>query len=283
MFENAPPEIDQYISPTDSELFAECLTNLEVERFEVDQNPRSFLIRMTFDTSKNKHFSDEVLEKRFWFRRSADGWSGLVSEPVGINWKKGNDITNGLTTKALKLFSAQRTASTASSANGKSKKAPPKVKEYDDLLKALETSTEGELSFFTWFGFISSHRYVSAEENAAAIQKQEEDRAKRAAGEDVPEEEDDEFDPDAADENLEIFPNGDELATLIAEDLWPQALKYFISVQEMDDEDMEEVDEEEEDEEESDGEGEVDIRALVQGKGKKNGKEGSPPTKKRKA
>lgn len=279
VFENCPPEIDQYISPSDSQFFADSLTNLEVERFDVHNNPRSFLVRMTFDAS-NEWFENETLEKKFWFRRSSDGWSGLVSEPVAIRWKKGKDITNGLLGKAAKLFEAQHT--TASSAtNGAGKKAPAKLKEYDALLKALESTTDGEMSFFTWFGFVSSHRYVSAEEDVEAVKKEKENRAKKAAGEDVPEDAD-EDDGDLSHDNLEIFPNGDELATLIAEDLWPQALKYFISVQEMDDEDMEEIDEDDNDAEDDESDGEIDIRALVQGKGKK-GKEGSPPAKKRKA
>jgi hypothetical protein len=71
---------------------------------------------------------------------------------------------------------------------------------------------------------------VSAEESRAANEREDEKRRRRAEGktgaENVEDEEEEEDDDDEELE-LEIFPNGDELAVAISEDLWPGAIKYF--------------------------------------------------------
>ena len=100
VFEQAPQEIDNYIQPTDSKVLGECLSTLEVSRFELDDpngSPRSFSLKFGF--TENEYFEDKVLEKKFWFRKTKD-WQGFVSEPVKINWKKGKDLTDGLTDAA---------------------------------------------------------------------------------------------------------------------------------------------------------------------------------------
>ncbi|KAF4313611.1 Nucleosome assembly protein (NAP) [Botryosphaeria dothidea] len=275
VFEQAPPELDQYIQPSDSEIFAECLKSLEVTRFEIDDpsgSPRSFSIKFGFNP--NEYFENEVLEKKFWHRRALDGWSGLVSEPVKINWKKGKDTTDGLTDAAAALFEARQKLS-----EKEQKSQLTKLPEYNALTKKLELSEEGTLSFFTLFGFVSVRPFVSAEESAKATKKEAEERAKGSKAEKSEEDnEDDEL--IQLFEESEIFPSGDELATLIAEDLWPNAIKYFTSAQEADDEDLSSI---EDVEDWGSDEGEpVDIRSLVKGKGKKekNG-ESSPPVKKR--
>ncbi|GME65837.1 Nucleosome assembly protein (NAP) [Neofusicoccum parvum] len=278
VLEQVPPEVDQFIQPSDSHIFAECLQSIEVTRFEIDDpagSPRSFAVKFGF--GKNEYFDNEVLEKKFWYRRSLDGWSGLVSEPVKINWKKGKDTTDGLTDAAVELFEARQKLS-AQDLKTKFKKLP----EYKNVIKKMELSEEGTQSFFSWFGFASVRPYVSAEESAQATMKEAEERTKRAKGEKV-EQEKEEEEEDGVDffEESEIFPAGDELATLIAEDIWPNAIKYFTSAQEADDEDLSSIEDDGEWGSDDDGEP-VDIRSLVKGKGKKekNG-ESSPPAKKR--
>ena len=99
--------------------------------------------------------------------------------------------------------------------------------EYKDLAKKIETATDASVSFFGLFAFVSGYRWVSAEESAEAVKKDKETLAKMKAGEKV-EEEEDEDDEDPQDyQETEVFPGGDEVATIIAEDMWPNALRYY--------------------------------------------------------
>lgn len=83
----------------------------------------------------------------------------------------------------------------------------------------------GGLSFFAWFGFIG--RRISAAESAAANKAERARREAVKAGEEVPDLEENEDEDEGEDESLEIFPDGDDLAVAISEDLWPGAIKYF--------------------------------------------------------
>ncbi|KAK7541520.1 hypothetical protein IWX46DRAFT_582379 [Phyllosticta citricarpa] len=288
VLEQAPTEFENYTTPSDSQVFADALKSIEVERFEIDDpngSPRSVVIRFHFDS--NEYFEDKVLEKKFWHRRALDGWSGIVSEPVKINWKKGKDLTQGLTDAAFALFAARKKQDAAQngSSNGKAKASKiTKLPEYKAIIDKIENNTEAALSFFTWFGFISSHGYVSAEESAEANKKEAEKRAKWAKGEKVEDEDenDEKDDEDDFFDESEICPNGEEVAEIIVNELWPQAIKYFTAAQEADDDDLSELEDADIDDEDDDDEP-VDIRSLVpgKGKGKENGSSASPPPKKR--
>jgi hypothetical protein len=225
VFEQSPPEVDNLIQPTDSKVFAECLQTVEVTRFELEDpngSPRSFSIKFGF--GENEYFDNTVLEKKFWFRRALDGWVGLVSEPVKINWKKDKDLTGGLTDAAYALWQATQKLPAESRYNAK---AQSELKEYKDVATMIETSTEASVSFFAWFGYVSSWKYVSAEENGKAKKVEAERMQKRKNGEKV-EDDDDESEDDQHDyQETEVFPQGDELATIIAEDVWPSAIKYY--------------------------------------------------------
>ncbi|RMZ68087.1 hypothetical protein GMOD_00004265 [Pyrenophora seminiperda CCB06] len=285
VFEQAPQEIDSFIQPTDSDVFAECLDTLEVSRFELDEpngSPRSFALKLGF--TDNEYFEDKFLEKKFWFRKTKD-WQGLVSEPVKINWKKGKDLTGGLTDAAYKLGELRRklAADTASSA---ARKEETKSKEYKKLAQLLETSTASSVSFFGLFSFVSGYRWVSAQESEQ-VTKEEKERLEKIKekikrGEKLDdEEEDDEEDPQDYQE-IEVFPGGDEVATVIAEDMWPNAMKYYQGVFDEDgeddgDEELSDLDVMDATDDDDDEQEPVDIRALV-GKGRKAGQE--PPTKK---
>jgi hypothetical protein len=218
----APPEVDNFIQPSDSTVFAECLETLEVSRFEIDDpkgSPRSFSIKFGF--KENAYFANRTLEKKFWFRSSLDGWQGLVSEPVQIMWKKGKDLTEGLTDAAYRLsIATQKLSLTDPKARG--------LPEYKSLASKVESSEEASNSFFAWFGFVSSYKWVSAEESEKANKIEAERMEKRRRGEKVEDDDDDEDDDMEQDfQETEVFPGGDELATILAEDMWPSAIKYY--------------------------------------------------------
>lgn len=258
VLEQAPLEIDQYIQPHDSRIFNESLINFEVRRPELDVkgsgDPRS--LHFKFEFRPNDDFEDTVLEKTFWYRRAKDGWTGLVSEPVRVNWKTGKDITQGLTDMARALFEARTKAGDMTATN---------LPEYKALKEKVEHWNGMNTSFFTWFGSVSGRRWVSEEESIKANEEEDARKEKRKAGQKVEQPEEAES---GDDELVEVHQAGDELAIALAEDLWPNATRFFTQAQEMEemsDEDFEE-DDEEMDGAEDDGEDEpVDIRALVGG------------------
>jgi hypothetical protein len=234
VIEQAPPDVDQYIQPSDSAVLLSSLKNVSVSHFEIENggkgDPRSIAIKMEF--SENEYFEDTVLEKKFWYRRSKDGYAGLVSEPVPIKWKAGKDLTQGLLDLAVKVWEEDKKQSQASGAS-KEKKVKPEDWTADQkaLREKIDAFGLGGVSFFCWFGYRGED--ISAEDNALAVEEDKKRRAERREGKapelkeaDDGEEEDDEEeeeDPLA----LEIFPDGDDLAVAFSEDLWPSAIKYF--------------------------------------------------------
>lgn len=228
VFEQAPPDIDEFIQPSDSSLLLTSLTSLSVSRFEIEDghngDPRSLCFR--FEFSDNDHFEDKVIEKKFWQRHSKSGWTGLVSEPVEIHWKKGKDLTGGLLGTVKKVWDAQQARRKGGDAKTQELSADEK-----SLKKKIENTGLGGLSFFAWFGYVG--RNVSAEESQEALGKAQKERIARQEGKQQnpdgeDDEEDEEEEDDEDDENeLEIFPEGDSLAIHISEDLWPNAIKYF--------------------------------------------------------
>ncbi|KAH8591082.1 nucleosome assembly protein [Bisporella sp. PMI_857] len=233
VLEQAPPEIDQYIHPNDSNVLLSSLTSLSVSHFDLANNPRSIAISLAF--APNEYFENEVLEKKFWYRKAKDGWSGLVSEPVPIKWKADKDLTGGLLDLVVKAWEKE-------TKNGGKTKSAGLTPEQKALKKKIESTGMGGVSFFGWFGFIG--RPITEEENQEAIKLGKEKVAARKAGKPAPaccdhdhenghKHEEDENDDDD-EESLEIFPDGDELAIAFAEDLWPSAIKYFTQAQEQD-------------------------------------------------
>lgn len=252
VLEQAPPDIDQYIQPSDSALLLSSLKSISVSRFEIESSikgeetiegdPRSLAI--CFEFSDNEYFEDKALEKKFWYRKAKDGWAGLVSEPVPIKWKKGKDLTGGLLDMVVKAWEEEKKSEQQSNGNVQRQK---RVSEEKKLLKATIDSTGmGGLSFFAWFGFTG--RKVSAEENAEAQLKHEQRKKAREAVKNGHHNDvnavsnidsDDEYSQGEAEDidmdlELEIFHDGDNLAISISEDLWPSAIKYFTQAQEQD-------------------------------------------------
>ncbi|RWA08758.1 hypothetical protein EKO27_g6330 [Xylaria grammica] len=275
VLEQAPPDVDQYIQPNDSAVLLSSLSSVSVSHFEIENDgkgdPRSISIKLEF--AENEHFEDKVLEKKFWYRRSKDGYAGLVSEPVPIKWKAGKDLTHGLLGLAVKVWEQDEKKGQANGTSNDKKKTT-KPEDWTADQKALREKIDayglGGVSFFCWFGYRG--RNVSAEESAIATAEEKKRRAEGRAPEPKEEEEEDEDDEDDEEDPLalEIFPDGDDLAVAFSEDLWPSALKYFTQAQEADA--ISDIDFEDNDEEmnEDDGENEED------------GDE-APPLKKRKA
>jgi hypothetical protein len=238
VLEQAPMDIDEYIQPSDSAILLTSLKTLSVSRFELDADekkgdPRNIAIR--FEFAENEHFEDTVLEKKFWWRQSKDGFSGLVSEPVEIRWKKGKDLTDGLLGLVKAVYDEQRAKPKQDAKDKKDKKEKVELTEKQKALKEkIDKTGMGGVSFFAWFGYIGE--YVSAEESRASIEEEKEERRKRKAGEKVAkddedeemeDDDEDEDDEDEEEDDLDIFPMGDAVAMAIADDLWPGALKYF--------------------------------------------------------
>ena len=216
VFEQSPPEIDEYIQPTDSALLMGALKSLSVERFELPEgDPRSLAI--TFEFSENDHFENTKLEKKFWWRESKDGRAGLVSEPVDIKWKSADkDLTGGALALVKQIYE-----------DDKAGKAQEETESKKKLRELLENTGIGGASFFSFFGFRG--RYVTAEESREATKASQEKRKARKEGKEVEVKEDEDEDEEDDDDEyeLEIFPTADDLAVCIAEDLWPGAIKYF--------------------------------------------------------
>lgn len=239
VFEQAPPEIDEFIQPIDASIIVSALKNLSVERFELPNgHPRSILIR--FDFSDNEYFEKTTLEKKFWWRHAKDGWEGFVSEPVEIKWKPGKDLTNGLLDLAKKIYEDDKSGKTE-------EKTPAK----EELLKKLEDTSLDTVSFFNFFGFRG--RFITAEESAAASRVADEKRKARKEGKEVEEKMEEDEEEDDGEYEFEIFPNGDDVAVAIAEDLYPEAIRYFRDSEEL--AALSDADFEDDDEEMGDGDG----------------------------
>ncbi|PLN75309.1 hypothetical protein BDW42DRAFT_189353 [Aspergillus taichungensis] len=257
VFSHAPAEIDEYITTADAAALGTALKNVSVERFEVDEagqgEPRSIRFVFEFRTGEeNPFFTDEKLVKEFYWRKRVTKtqkgntivWEGLVSEPVRVHWKEDRDLTKGLLDAACDLAEAEKKG-------GERKKLPEfkklvsKIEEVEAEAAKLDEEGEGDddeedfpvgpspagTSFFSFFGYRG--RDVSAEESAKATKEDEERYQKMLKGEkvdgddDEAEEDDEEEEEDDEVEALEIFPDGEELAVALAEDLWPNALKYY--------------------------------------------------------
>lgn len=126
---------------------------------------------------------------------------------------------------------------------------------------------------------MSSRRWVSAEESEKAweefyskveavrkgetisVKKEEDDEDDAEVKKEDEDEEEDDEEEEYGDQAVEVFENGDDVAAVFAEEIWPNAIKYFTQAQEMDEDGLSFDDDESEDESE-DGE-EVDMQALV--------------------
>ncbi|KAH7329634.1 hypothetical protein B0I35DRAFT_474211 [Stachybotrys elegans] len=245
VFDNAAVELEAAITAQDSEILANALVRLEVLRPEIpagashtdsglDKFGEPRTITINFHFKENEWFTDSVLSKTLYFRHSLDGSTGLVSDPIKINWKPGKDLTEGLTDAAYELWAAQKQLPSQQLdgvLNQEARKArdleAKSLPQYKNLEKTIEEKINGALSFFNFFSYRG--RWTSAAENAEALAKTRARRAAALAGKPVEDEEDDDDDFDFAEEAVESFPPGHEVAVTIAEDIWPDAIDYFLA------------------------------------------------------
>lgn len=225
---NGPEEL-QEVFVVDDVPFLEALKSMKVERpgikTEAEGEPRS--LKFTFHFDKNDLFEDKVITKTFEFRAGEDG-GALVSTPVTFKWtdqakKKG---VNQLLDLAHDLWKAER-AFTSGAVDAKERENLWQCQKLKEALEKVMDSGDG-LGFLNWFGY----RGLAA---ATAVQA-----------------EDDQEQTDMPDEveDLEIFPDGDDIAMVLAEELWPNVMDYFVRAQEdSDDDDMDDLDEQEDDDE----------------------------------
>ncbi|MCJ1270513.1 hypothetical protein MMC22_010410 [Lobaria immixta] len=264
--EEAPEEIDRRIQPCDTAALS-FLQEIEVTRFEVSPDapeagePRS--VKITFSFRENPWFEDQVLEKKFWYRKGKDGWTGLVSDPVRIHWREGKDVTEGLLDEAVNLFEVatkiKEIEGQTANQSGKDQSMQEQLDEMstlhrtllDKLVNNLKNIAQDAVSFFAWFGYRG--REIGAEESVEAARKETHKRKHLKSGKEIVPGEDvvaadgdgndveslvskaialDEVDENDLDH--EIFPAGEELAVAISEDLYPGAIKYFTQAQEKD-------------------------------------------------
>lgn len=251
VFEEAPEEIDRFIQPCDTDAL-NTLQTLYVSRFDISFDapdvgePRS--VKLTFTFGENSWFEDRVLEKTFWYRLSRTGYTGLVSEPVRIRWKEGKDLTEGLLDESCRLFDIETDIKKFEKQLKQNHGSPEKLNELkasrhtlvEKLEHRLKSTQQDAISFFAWFGYRG--RNVSAEESAEVVQNENEiNRRKHKKGRNghgSAENEMDEHEVESAASKVpvaidsteldhEIFPDGEELAVAISDDLYPGAVKYF--------------------------------------------------------
>ncbi|KAI1159176.1 hypothetical protein F5B18DRAFT_637893 [Nemania serpens] len=262
--DNAASELEAAVTAKDLEVFSAALTSVEVTRPEIPASakasdlglekfgePRS--LQFTFRFGTNKWFSDKELTKIFYFRYGKDGSAGLVSEPIKINWKSAQtDLTQGLSDAALVFWNAQKANPSqnldgvlANDARHARDAAAKELPEYKSLAKKLEDNVEGALSFFNFFSYrgrwISAAEHVEAKAELLA-------RRKAAINNEVDEDDDDDDDEDFTEEAVETFPAGHEVAVTIAEDIFPNAIDYFMGNTIDSDIDLDEDDDDEDEE-----------------------------------
>lgn len=142
-----------------------------------------------FEFGPNDYFSDAVLSKTFTHQ---PGGSGLCSVPVDISWKSGKDLTEGASAAAAAAFEERKEGV---------RKGPAEA-----VLQRLMES--GPSSFFNWFLWTGAHEALGEVHEHGGC--------------------DGHHHHDGEDESpVEVFPNAEDLAVQIAEDLYPNAPKYF--------------------------------------------------------
>lgn len=206
---------------------------MNVSRPDVaSNNPRTFEITFGLKAG-NKVIDATEIKKKFIYRSLRDGdesWTGLISEPVEIKWVSDEkDLTGGINGLSKRIFGVRkkrvegRIEEKKNEGEGKGKKGQGKVKE-DDGLSELELELEEKLnqtqSFFNWFSWTGD--YFMVMEKEAEMKLREE---KKAKGEEVSEDDEDEEQDEP--DGIDVFPDGMKLAYLIAEDMFPNALKHF--------------------------------------------------------
>jgi len=261
VFLNAPDEIQSYYSSADVSALA-AIEDFNVERYQISSEtegePRSLRFEFTF--GDNDAFGACTLTKEFEWKASAtgDGPGRLVSKAVPIKWKnKKSDLTKGMLDMAVELEAAEEAM--------KMKKGGEEVElvereglwQYEKLREAIaktEEAEDDEPTWLNWFGFRGAVE--------KRTEKKEEDEKNGENGAEVEDVDmDDEFDDGLLD--VEVFPPGEDVAIALAEDLFVDAMDFFMQSQEADDFDGFDEDSDEDDEA-GEGEDGDDVPELVE-------------------
>ena len=178
---------DEHITTEDGHLLR-SLRSMTLSRPDIDNEPRTICLSFTFE--ENDFFEDTVLAKTFVFGKSGT----MSSVPVGIKWKDGKDLTEGVSAAAVEAWEERKSG----------KRDGEGMKKLGDLMG------KGPSSFFNWFEWTGKH------DSLGEVKDEE-------GGED------EEGDEDEEDEDriVEVFPKGGELAFQLGEDVYPNAPKYF--------------------------------------------------------
>ncbi|EXJ60774.1 hypothetical protein A1O7_04927 [Cladophialophora yegresii CBS 114405] len=245
VFGSGPEEIQQFFTPDDLALGA-SLQSFSVERYQIESaekgEPRSLCF--SFEFAPNDFIQDTKLVKEFEYRPRKDGPGSLISKPVPIKWKsKKKDLTHGILDAAVELHNAEEALQLQ---NGDKvvdivdREALWQHEKLREKLSKLDEEQDYQPSFFNWFGF------------RGTVDATPETSTKNGVDNADEEEEDDDEDDDEMEEMLEveIFPAGEEVAIALAEELWTNAMDYFMSAQDGDAEEFEGLDAESDDEDE---------------------------------
>ncbi|KAL2424388.1 hypothetical protein ABEF95_009523 [Exophiala dermatitidis] len=225
VFGNGPEEIQQFLSPDDLALIS-AIKSFSVERYQIESEtagePRS--LRFTFEFAENDFIEDTKLVKEFEYKPRDDGPGSLVSKPVAIKWKnKRRDVTHGLLDAAVELYQAEEALKLKNGENEIDIVERESLWQHEKLrekMAKLDESPELEPSFFNWFGFRGA---VKTPQPKPAVAEN------GANGADEDDEDDEDEEPML---EVEIFPAGEEVAIVLAEELWADAMDYFMSAQE---------------------------------------------------
>ncbi len=211
-----PPQIAQYIQPSDIDLLTH-VTSFRVERPEINESgtsgdPRS--LRIIFEFGPNDIIEDKQLVKELRYRHAKKGSrEGLVSDPVPIKWKnRKKDLTRGLGPCAVSLFEAEKAVRLQIRGEEVDAVSRAGLWQNERVLQGLRTMEElgqERLGFFAWF-------YYRGVDLAAPDPEVDSREA---------EEDDAESDDDLRD--VEIYPDGYDLANFFAEHLWEDAVDIY--------------------------------------------------------
>lgn len=225
VFGSGPEEVQQFFSPDDLALGA-YLKSFSVERYQIESadkgEPRS--LRFTFEFAPNEFLQDTKLVKDFEYQPREDGPGSLTSKPVPIKWKsKKKDLTHGLLDAAVELYQAEEALQLRNAEKTVDIVERESLWQHEKLrekLIKLDEDEDSQPSFFNWFGFRGAVNPAPP---------------KKATDNGADDEDEDDYEEEVEEMlEVEIFPAGEEVAITLAEELWTDAMDYFMSAQEED-------------------------------------------------
>lgn len=246
VFIAGPQELQETYESIDEQVL-NSIKNLTVSRYQItsetEGEPRSLRFTFEFDTSKQetKLFEDTTVIKDFEFvsRDDLPEGGGYVSKPVNFKWTKAGKKKelNKMLDLAEQLYQAERALVENGDIEQKEREALwQHEKLRSELEKEEDKATNGEdqnasRSFLEWFGY---RGVVMPAKGGKAATNKKKDEAMDGEDDDMDEDEDVE-----ADGLLEVesYPAGSDIAQVLAEDMWPNCVDYFIQAHTDDDDD----------------------------------------------